>query len=424
MIGTLRRKFVISVMFAILIVMLSVLGMVNVMLAMNMNRILRTRLDFISKYSGNMPYDFHEDVEDGSLIEYESALTDEFLYEARYFSVTLKSDGSVSSYATDHIAAINGREAVELAERTASLPSDFGFLVNGRNSYVWQVTERADGSSLVVFLDYTRENLSTMATMRLSAQIGIISYLIIFVLVFCISRWAVQPMAENIEKQKQFITNAGHELKTPLAIIAANTEVIEMTNGESEWTESTLKQIKRLSALINNMIVLSRMEESREDIVPEVVDITALAREAAGSISPVITNDGKGFETEIPDNIELITDRKFLNEIIFILLDNAAKYCDEGGTVRFTVFSQGRQVSIEVSNEYAKGESVDYNRFFDRFYRGDKSHNSQKAGFGIGLSMASEMVSALKGKILSSWKDGRISFTVLLGPLKLPKKMK
>ena len=221
-----------------------------------------------------------------------------------------------------------------------------------------------------------------------------------------------------MEKQKQFITNASHELKTPLAVIKANTEMQEMLDGESEWSQSTLRQVDRMNGLIGNLVQIARAQERSAGAV-RAIDIAPAVRETADSFVPVAVSAGKTLTREIPDSLILKADESRIRQLTSLLADNAVKYCDDGGAILIRLAHSGRNAVLTVSNDYAEGADVDYSRFFERFYRQDESRTistdahgaASKSGYGIGLSIAESIVKSMNGSIRVSWKDGRISFT-------------
>jgi signal transduction histidine kinase len=186
-----------------------------------------------------------------------------------------------------------------------------------------------------------------------------------------------------------------------------------MLNGKSEWTDSIMAQVHRSTGLINELITLSRMSEAHEAVF-EDVDLTEEVTEAAESFRTLILQQGKKLETEIMPKVTVRAERAFSAELINILLDNAAKYCDDGGTVRVELKKKGRAGALlRVQNDYRDGADVDYSRLFQRFYREDSSHNSKKSGYGIGLAMAQTIMERVKGSINAYWKDGVVTFTVI-----------
>ena len=190
-----------------------------------------------------------------------------------------------------------------------------------------------------------------------------------------------------------------------------------MLNGKSQWTDNILKQVRRQSQLINDLIMLSKMgERSLADITLVDLDVSQQVQTAVQAFDALAKDQGKTLTAKIRPGIHVTADQKCLYEIVSILLDNAVKYCDDQGTVQVTLSGKklGKGAVLTVSNQYAAGKDVDYTRFFERFYRGDESHNSDQAGYGIGLSMAEELVQLLKGSISMAYKNGIITFTVTL----------
>ena len=235
-----------------------------------------------------------------------------------------------------------------------------------------------------------------------------------FVIIRIFSNFAIRPEIRNAENQKKFITNASHELKTPLAVIRANTELEMMMHGEDEWNRSTMNQVDRMTGLIQNLVMIARADEkaNKEDMAE--TDVSKVVSDTADTFLPVATQSGKSMRKEISEGVTMLTNEAHIRQLVSLLVDNAIKYCDDGGEIGVLLSQKGKGVRIEISNSYAEGGSQDYSRFFDRFYRQDESHNIDKGGYGIGLSIADSLVRRYKGKIDVSWKDGVISFVCVL----------
>lgn len=233
-------------------------------------------------------------------------------------------------------------------------------------------------------------------------------------LVMVLSRRSIRPIALSIEKQKEFVTNAGHELKTPLAIIRANTEAMELHQGENKWTRNIKAQTLRLGGLMENLLTLARMEET--DALPPArpVDLSSLARESAESFREAAALRGILLEEIIDPAVILQGDREHLAQLLSILLDNGVKYTDPGGAIRLTLTGEGKGARLRVENAPARleGETA---RLFDRFYRGDPARTQRTGGCGIGLSAAQAIVRAWRGTITAGMEgEDRVVFTVEL----------
>ncbi len=291
--------------------------------------------------------------------------------------------------------AASWRKQVDMYQKVA-IESEAGM------NYMKQVQE--DGSTLIVVLDSTSRYGLIRIVMKYMSGVWLAVLILYIIIMGRYSRNLVQPFIENDEKQKRFITNASHELKTPLAVISANTEMNEALNGKNKWTESTRRQVGKLQTLIEDLVVLSRLDEMRDVSLAEM-DLSALMSEIVESFRDVIECSGKQLIVDIEPSVRGKVDKQSFQQLVSILMDNATKYCDEEGKVEVRLVSPKRRKGIifTVSNTYTEGKNVDYSRFFERFYREDASHNSTKAGFGIGLSMGKEIVERLDGKIKVSY---------------------
>lgn len=325
----------------------------------------------------------------------------ELEYETRYFTVTFnKLSGNLVSVNTGKIAAVDSSSAIEYAEKVLAKSNTKGFV----DDYRYLVYE-SEMETTVVFLDCAR-NLSTLKTV-ITASLGIsfAGLVMVLILLIFLSGRIVKPFWENYEKQRRFITDAGHDLKTPLTVIGADAEVLEMDIGENEWITDIRNQVARLTDMTNSLIVLSKMEEPEpqyqmidfplSDIVEEVLEeYRSLAKthekNLSGSIQPMISLNG---------------DEKSIRRLLSVLLDNAMKYSDEHGTIALTLEQQRGTIRLTVFNTcpYMPKESLPH--LFDRFYRTDESRNSQTGGYGLGLSIAAAIVTAHKGKISASTTD-------------------
>lgn len=415
MIHRLRRKFLILAFAAVVLILAGALGLINGITYMKMRSEVNTLLTAIVQNDGIMPSHQPGTSTESWLSDPEWYNdTPEFAHQTRYFSVIMDESGKIRRLNLSNISAFNELQALEIARSLADQAQPQGLFKNKRASYCYSVTPRTDGGKLVVVMDCTRDVGAVDAFMRYSLRFGLVCVLLYMLVLMFLSNYAIRPFVENVASQKRFITNAGHELKTPIAIISANAEALELISGKSQWTDNILFQVKRVTRLINELIMLAKMgEKNQRELKKETMDISHTFAEVVQSFTPVVEGEKKKLVTEIQPDILAETNPKYLYEIFTILLDNAAKYCDDGGTIRARLETHGKQgFRAQVSNDYKNGAGVDYSHFFERFYRGDESHNSKKAGYGIGLSMAEEATRLLGGKIQVEYKDGVITFGV------------
>lgn len=284
----------------------------------------------------------------------------------------------------------------------------------GRQGRIWyKYADTLDGS-IIAFIDTTGEIYAINRLLFITLIVCLAGLAVTFILVTHFADYAVASEAENLAKQKDFITNASHELKTPLAVIRANTEMSQMLNGEDEWSVSTMKQIDRMNGLITNLVMISKAEELEDKEQMVSIDASAAVSDSVKSFESVAANSGISLVTDIPSGIMMTADASKIMQLTTLLTDNAIKYCDENGTVKVELAPARRGIRLTVTNSYKDGAGVDCDRFFDRFYREDQSHNIDKGGYGIGLSIAENICKQYKGSIKALWKNGQISFVCIL----------
>lgn len=338
-------------------------------------------------------------------------ISEELPYETRFYSVLMEADGQVVSVDTGKIAAVDTETAMEHARQVYASGEIKGFV----SDYRFVRHQETNGQLRMIFLDCGR-NLRTFRSFLLaSCGISVVGLLAVLLLMVLFSRRIVRPVSESYEKQKQFITDAGHEIKTPISIIDADAEVLEMELGDNEWLQDIRHQTKRLASLTGDLIFLSRMEE--EQVVLQRIEFpfSDLVEERAQSFQALARSQDKTFAFRVQPMVALVGDEKSLGQLVDILLDNALKYSPPGGQVALNLEKSGKNVVLTVENTVENLAKEDLPRMFERFYRGDKSRSSETGGYGIGLSIAKAVVEAHKGKIsAASPETDHIKITVSL----------
>ncbi len=333
----------------------------------------------------------------------QNGFSPETRFESRYFSVLLYSDGTFKANEHMQIAAIDDDGAKVMALDVYNSGNTKGFYSNYR--YIKSDT----GDDIrVVFLDCRRslDNFNNLLTS--SILISLLGLGAVFVLVLILSRRMIRPVAESYDKQKEFITNAGHEIKTPLSIINADAEVLEMESGENEWINDIKLQTKRLTGLTNDLIYLARMEEASDNVKFVEFPISDMVSEAAASFSAPAKAEKKSFSYKVEEDISFKGDEKDMYKLVTLILDNALKYSPTGGYIHLDLKKNKNRIILTTTNTTVNElDEAGLAHFFDRFYRADKSRNSQKNSYGIGLSVARAIVDKHKGKIRAFAKDSK-----------------
>ena len=315
--------------------------------------------------------------------------TRESLYQYRYFSATLNRQNKRMTIQDDHILSVSPGEIQKLTQRVLKRQRTQGRVFYKQTVYAYRVKNNGEKSN-VVFLDESLMLTKAREVTYLGIFLGTISLLLYTVVLVLFSNSAIRPIIQAEKRQKEFITNARHELKTPLSVISANTEMQELLNGENDLTRSTKEQVGRLTKLINYFVSLARLQEQPQMIL-SVIDASQITNQVADNFKNVILQDGKHFKKSVTSGLAVRANEHYFYELVSILLDNANKYCEPHGDVflNLKLGKRKKNVILSVTNSFVDGKDVDYNRFFERFYREDKARtvSKKKSGYGIGLSI-------------------------------------
>lgn len=404
-IKTLRRKFIAATMLSLAAVLLVILGGVNLMSYQKVISDADAILELLCANSGTFP-EFPTGKRPAQAAAQppisadkpgfgDRGLSPETPYESRYFSVVLDETGQVVYTDTVQIAAIDDDTAASYAQAVWQSGRTSGFW----EDYRYACRSEANGWR-IIFLDCGRTLSGFRTTLLASVMLALVGLGAVLVLLLILSGRIIRPVAESYEKQKRFITDAGHELKTPLTIISADTDLAEMECGENEWLEDIRRQAQRLTGLTEDLIYLSRMEEAQPRLQFLEFPISDVVEEMAQSFLAPARSQDKKLEIEVKPMISCNGDEKAVRQLVSILMDNALKYAPPGGHLTLRLERQGRTVVLTVSNTTVypvDKESLEH--LFDRFYRADQSRNTQTGGYGLGLSIAKSIVSTHRGKI-------------------------
>lgn len=421
MIKQLQRRFIKIAMLSFCIVVFLIVGLTNILnyvrarkeIEENLSVVLEN-LDVIQQTEKNWKWSYgRKDTED-SYIYAEDTDTkediDAILSGVRFFTVTLDADGKVIKTNTRNTNRVDAKRASEIALDLYRRGKKDGYGKYSRYKAI------SSGDDLIyVFVNCKRKMRECNNILKISLISAVIELIAVFFPVYFFSRAVVRPVQESINKQKAFITNAGHEIKTPLTIIDANTDVIELTSGETEWTKSIRNQIRRLTKLTEELVGLAKLQEIDELQERQKVAVSIVLRETCEQFETVAKMHGKELVWDLQDNLWMYGDEAMLERLFSILLDNAVKYADEKARISVSARKNGKYIQIEVRNpaeNMKKGKHMD---LFERFYRADASHNSATGGHGIGLSNAQAIVELHKGKMTAgSPADGEICFSIRL----------
>lgn len=397
---TLRKKFIVFAMSAVTILLVVLIGAINgfswIILERQSDNILHT----LASGEGNLlQKDFHK------RNPFMPSINMDAIQSARFFMVCTDRYGNVLNVNIDQISSVSAEQAMEYAEQITDNAGKIG-------DYKYEVKQLGE-ERLIFFLDTSRQFWTFAMVLSISAVIAFICWLIILLFVILLSGRVVRSILEGMEKQKQFITNAGHELKTPLAIIQSNNDASTLIYGENKYSRNIRLQIQRLNVLMTNLLTLARLDEETK-LPTERVDISRLICELLLTYEDTMAEKQILLSTKIQSHIFLQVHRDTFSQMISILLDNAVKYTPEGGKICFSVTHESGHVEIAEENTCEASVNSDPERFFERFYRGNsaRTQDGTTSGYGIGLSAARTIAETFGGKLKAEYpKVGILRFT-------------
>lgn len=416
----LQRRFVFTAMTAITLLILIIVGGINIFNFRSQMLHVQENLKIISDAHGDperVPRppspetnDIRRKAPPDTSIKMKPNQYDTFM-SLNFFVVRLSATGSIVSTDVRRTSTITEEDAAALVSDVVSAGN-----IEGRNGrYCYRVSTDTDDTKSIVFLDITNSVHFAVTVFAISSAIGIICWGLMLLVTVLLSKKAIKPFAENIEKQKQFVTDAGHEIKTPLAIIMSNTEAMELYIGENKWSRNIKEQTDRLSMLMKELLSLAQMDEKTEHKVLYDVDFSRCVCKTVESYSQFIEDKQIRCETEITEKIVIKAIQTDCEKLCFILLDNAVKYTDDCGSIRISLGEVDNHTVFAVENSCSKLPNVPPEKLFDRFYRSDMARTQETGGYGIGLSMAKTICSSYGWKIKGEYiSESKVRFEILI----------
>ena len=330
--------------------------------------------------------------------------TDEFIQED-FIYATVAEDGTIQDFVAKF--PLNDQECKELIITYYNRTKNYDKI----GSYRYKKA-KVDSLTKIAIIDVYRNRHQAFVSMYGSFVVAVVAYALIFVLILVMSRIVLRVNEKAYKNQKEFITNASHELKTPLTIISTDVEIIEMDHGQSEWTKSIKDQIQNLTQMTNQLVTSARLEEDNTSSYEmDNFNISEVAEESIEAFAASFKSKHLVLTQHIEKNVMLYGNRYLINELFYIFFDNALKYCEEHGDFDVTLKKNKKQVEITFANTLPKDNEINVDQLFERFYRDPKA---KVAGTGIGLSISKQIVELHKGKIQAVQEGDKIKFIVIL----------
>lgn len=401
MIKKIRLRFSLIVVCAVFIVLTIIIGTINVINFSNVADNADDILEILAANDGafvNRPNDPNQ--------EYSPELP----FETRYFTVEVYSvEGSnvedVFFTNIENIAAVSESKAITMTREIIENESRRGF--SGSYRYI---SVKKEISTLVIYVDWNRQVEVAENFLFASIFISFISLIVVFVLAYLLSSKILSPMIKGYEKQSRFIANASHELKTPLTIISANSELVEMEYGESESTQAILKQINKLNKMVNSLTLLSKIEKYKKQRNSDSFDLSKLLNETISEYSFIL--EKYNLTLNIEEGIEYYGVDGLIRQLICIVLENAAKY--GLSNIEISLTKNNKKVELIVKNDVTEIEQGNLKKYFERFYRSSDVRSTKIEGSGIGLSICSEIVEFHHGTMKAIGEDNFFKIKIIL----------
>ena len=366
----------------------------------------------ISENNGTVPQlkDYKQQQKNSQAFErYFNNYNEDSSYRTRFFQIFLDEDKKVTNVNMDHIAAVDEKKAVRMTKIAMLRRGKVGLV----GSYRYRKEYKDGQVRSIIFLDCKENQSFYHLAVTITITVSTLLTCLITVIFAIASKRAVRPFEINSNRQKQFITDASHELKTPLAIISANAEVLQYKGDGNEWTQNIIDQTKHMGKLINQLLVLAKLDEVQEKSEKQEADLKLLLEETIEPFEEVATQKKVTLKLHLEEGVTIRVNREQIAQLISILTENAAKYVNDGGKIVWRLTKTQHGAVLVVKNTTEK-ELPDTKRMFDRFYRSDSSRSSKTGGQGIGLSIAKKIVDSHKGSITAKAGDGMVTFRVSL----------
>lgn len=410
MIRELKKRFIRIAMLAITLVMLLLSLLVNVVNFISVDGDLTDKITMIADNEGTMPTEMSMEEKQEDSKGGHDKFDIETLYATRYFVLRYTGSGELVKADLDAIASVTEEDTDTYIAIALKHGEGYGYT----SGYKYEVIKNGEDRYMAIFLDCHQEMRSAVEVALLSLLAMIVCIIIVYVVVVIFSRRAVDPIVQASIRQKQFITDASHELKTPITVIVTSLKVLEMDVGENKWIDKIRKQTEKLSQLVNALVSLSRMDEDDSPLSMSEFAISQVTEEVVASFADLAKEQGHEIQAQIAPDLSYLGDETAIRQLLSILLDNALKYALPETAIGVTLQKQKKGVQLQVRNACQPIPAEELPKLFDRFYRVDKARGSKIGGFGIGLSLARSIVEGHKGAITARMEEDEIVFDIYL----------
>lgn len=395
MITKLRVKFVCVTMLSVGIIFLLLLVAVNVSMTLSIRREADSILNRVIEADGQIerPQTDSEDTDEAGKLADPGRMA-RISNIKRTFAVRLDHEGRISNIVDNGSSSFTQDEIKKLVEQIVSEGKTAGEYQNHR-----YLSSPTSYGSIIAFINCTHEEENMNRLLKICMITGSVCILFLLAAAIFLSFWATGPVSEGFKRQKQFIADASHELKTPLAVIGANVSVLEGAFGANQWTGYIQSEVKRMNRLVNDMLRLAKMEHPQLEYPMEALDLSKIALETLLPYECIAFEQGKVFEYRVEPGLTTHGNKDGLIQVLHIFMDNAFKYSEPGGRIHMLAKQERKRICLEFQNTCPGISKEALPHIFERYYREDSSHSRQSGGFGLGLPIARAILERHHAKV-------------------------
>lgn len=330
---------------------------------------------------------------------------------AQYMYVRISNNGTHPTLITSNMTdSFSSNDILNIANTIIDLNDDHGSYQN----FIFRVTKN-DLNTVVSIIDLSNDYSMLSSVTLMSVVVIAASLVVVTILTHFLSTWAIKPVKDSLDNQRRFISDASHELKTPLSVITSNADVLETEIGENKWLNNIKSQSVVMNRLIYDLLDLAKLDETGAQMEKKEFNLSQALLNTTLEFESTAFESGKTLEENIPENIMYKGNEASIKQLASILIDNAIKHSDRNGKIRVTLTSSGNKRILQVFNTGAGFNEEEKTKIFERFYRSDLSRSRETGGYGLGLSIAKSIVEQHSGNISCKGEEGKwICFTAEL----------
>ena len=370
------------------------------------------------KNINSMVFDNRKNKDDKKVMDYEPPKEDmvyddldkKIILDYDVYTVLLSNDNSIREIFSHNNQSDNSSINDIARDILDNNPSE-GIIV--KSLFISDYAYNYKNGNYLLIIDVSNVKARLLKNLRISLIIFIVFEIMIFYLSRLITKWLTKPALDSYQKQKDFIADASHELKTPVAVIMANADALEADMSEKKWLNNIKQETEKMNNLITNLLNLSKIENQFDKSMYELNDISKIVNKNILTFESLAFEKNVKIKDDIEDNIVFKSNALEMNELISILIDNAIKHADNKSTINVSLNKKSEGIVLKVANKGDEIDPKDYDKIFERFYRVDESHNRNSNRYGLGLAIAKSIVEKHDGKISVDSKEHITTFKVI-----------